>query len=108
LGSRRSNGCICWSRIAPADLVACAVHPAVLCLPHTTELDFHRQQIEGLGPLSDEAQRGIYVHRALPPMKTRKSRPVRQQGRPKPVTLSDQRDGQLQVTCVAPRRSTRG
>ena len=34
----------------------------VLCLQDTTELDFHGQAIEGLGPLSYEAQRGMYLH----------------------------------------------
>jgi hypothetical protein len=36
--------------------------PVVLCLNDTTELDFNGQTIEGLGPLSDEAQRGMYLH----------------------------------------------
>ena len=34
----------------------------VLCLQDTTELDFNGQTIEGLGPLSYEAQRGMYLH----------------------------------------------
>lgn len=37
-------------------------HKVVLCLQDTTELDFNGQSIEGLGPLSYEAQRGMYVH----------------------------------------------
>lgn len=37
-------------------------HPVVLCLQDTTELDFNGQDIGGLGPLSYEAQRGMYVH----------------------------------------------
>ena len=37
-------------------------HPVVLCLQDTTELDYHGQAIEGLGPLSYEAQRGLYLH----------------------------------------------
>ena len=36
--------------------------PVVLCLHDTTELDFSGQTIEGLGPLSYEAQRGMYLH----------------------------------------------
>jgi hypothetical protein len=36
--------------------------PVVLCLHDTTELDFNGQTIEGLGPLSFEAQRGLYLH----------------------------------------------
>ena len=34
----------------------------VLCIADTTELDFHGQQTAGLGPLSYEAQRGLYLH----------------------------------------------
>ena len=37
-------------------------HPVVLCLQDTTELDFNGQGIAGLGPLSYEAQRGMYLH----------------------------------------------
>lgn len=37
-------------------------HPVVLCLQDTTELDFNGQSIDGLGPLSYEAQRGMYLH----------------------------------------------
>jgi IS4 transposase len=36
--------------------------PVVLCLQDTTQLDFNGQDIEGLGPLSYEAQRGMYLH----------------------------------------------
>ena len=39
-----------------------AAHPVVLCLQDTTELDFNGQAITGLGPLSYEAQRGMYLH----------------------------------------------
>lgn len=39
-----------------------AQHRVVLCLQDTTELDFNGQEIEGLGPLSYEAQRGMYLH----------------------------------------------
>jgi hypothetical protein len=34
----------------------------VLCLQDTTELDFNGQRARGLGPLSYEAQRGMYLH----------------------------------------------
>ena len=34
----------------------------VLCLQDTTELDFNGQLTSGLGPLSYEAQRGMYLH----------------------------------------------
>lgn len=37
-------------------------HPVVLCLQDTTELDFSGQETQGLGPLSYEAQRGMYLH----------------------------------------------
>ena len=37
-------------------------HPVVLCLQDTTELDFNGPSIDGLGPLSDEAQRGMSLH----------------------------------------------
>ena len=39
-----------------------ATQSVVLCLQDTTELDFNGQQAKGLGPLSYEAQRGMYVH----------------------------------------------
>ena len=39
-----------------------AEHAVVLCLQDTTELDFNAQAIGGLGPLSYEAQRGMYLH----------------------------------------------
>ena len=39
-----------------------APHPVVLCIQDTTELDFNGQTITGLGPLSYEAQRGMYLH----------------------------------------------
>ena len=37
-------------------------HPVVLCLQDTTELDFNGQETAGLGALSHEAQRGMYLH----------------------------------------------
>jgi hypothetical protein len=37
-------------------------HPVVLCLQDTTELDFNGQDIKGLGSLSYDAQRGMYLH----------------------------------------------
>jgi hypothetical protein len=39
-----------------------AAQSVVLCLQDTTELDFNGQQARGLGSLSYEAQRGMYVH----------------------------------------------
>jgi hypothetical protein len=37
-------------------------HPVVLCRQDRTELDFNGQGIDGLGPLSYEAQRCLYLH----------------------------------------------
>ena len=37
-------------------------HAVVLCIQDTTELDYHGQAMSGLGPLSFEAQRGLYLH----------------------------------------------
>jgi len=47
--------------------VACTLgrmegNAVVLCLQDTTELDFNGRQAEGLGPLSYEARRGLYLH----------------------------------------------
>jgi len=39
-----------------------AEHPVVQCLQDTTELDSNGPGIAGLGPLSYEAQRGMYLH----------------------------------------------
>ncbi len=39
-----------------------AAHEVVLCIQDTTELDFNGQQASGLGPLSYDAQRGMYAH----------------------------------------------
>lgn len=43
-------------------LVRMRNQPVVLCLQDTTELDFNGRGTEGLGPLSYEAQRGMYLH----------------------------------------------
>jgi hypothetical protein len=37
-------------------------HPVILCVQDTTELNFNGQEIDGLGPLCYEAQRGMYLH----------------------------------------------
>ena len=39
-----------------------AAHEVVLCIQDTTEFDFNGQEATGLGPLSYEAQRGMYAH----------------------------------------------
>ena len=36
-------------------------HSVVLCLQDKTELDDNGQQMQGLGPLSHEAKRGLYL-----------------------------------------------
>jgi len=55
-----------WSDILEPHLRSAQVrmraHPVVLCIQDTTELDFNGQRIAGLGSLSYEAQRGMYVH----------------------------------------------
>jgi hypothetical protein len=57
--------------VKPADILAphiqssiarMAQHPVVLCIQDTTELNFNGQQAQGLGPLSYETQRGMYLH----------------------------------------------
>jgi hypothetical protein len=37
-------------------------HEVVLCIQDTTQLDYNGQAMQGLGPLSYEAQRGLYLH----------------------------------------------
>jgi len=55
-----------WSDIlqphVDGSLVRMRGEPVVLCLQDTTELDFNGRGVEGLGPLSYEAQRGLYLH----------------------------------------------
>lgn len=61
-----SNEDVSWDDVMQAHWQASeqriGQHPVVLCLQDTTELDFNGQQIQGLGPLSYEAQRGLYLH----------------------------------------------
>ncbi|MDK2662176.1 IS4 family transposase [Cupriavidus sp. LEh21] len=47
-----------WERTAER----VAQFPVVLCIADTTELNFNGQEREGLGPLSYEAQRGMFLH----------------------------------------------
>lgn len=42
--------------------VRMGAHRTVLCIQETTELDFNGQTITDFGPLSFEAQRGMYLH----------------------------------------------
>src|SRR5690606_8704603 len=55
-----------WQDILQPHWAASAVrmqaHTVVLCIQDTTELDFQGKATAGLGPLSYEAQRGMYVH----------------------------------------------
>jgi hypothetical protein len=39
--------------------------PVILCIQDTTELDFNGQETEGLGRLSYDSQRGMYLHPTL-------------------------------------------
>ena len=55
-----------WEKILEPHVVQTqqrmSVHPVVLCLQDTSELDFNGQDIKGLGSLSYDAQRGMYLH----------------------------------------------
>jgi hypothetical protein len=61
-----SNPRVTWDGIlAPhwaRTLERMGTQQVVLCMQDTTELDFSGQEIAGLGPLSYEARRGMYVH----------------------------------------------
>ena len=61
------NGQVSWDKVlAPhwqASQVRMAQHRVVLCIQDTTELDYNAQAIKGLGPLSFEAERGLYRKR---------------------------------------------
>jgi hypothetical protein len=61
-----SHEAVGWSDILVPHLASSlrrmSAEPVVLCLQDTTELDFNGQAIDGLGPLSYEAQRGMYLH----------------------------------------------
>jgi hypothetical protein len=62
-------------------------HAVVPCVADTTELDFKGQDMEGLGPLSVEAQRGMY----LPPLMSFPAsflKPASQTSAPLPPSLS--------------------
>jgi hypothetical protein len=47
---------------ARASMARIREHAVVLCLQDTTEVDSNGQAMSGLGPLSYEAQRGLYLH----------------------------------------------
>ena len=60
------NEQVSWDKVlAPhwqASQARMARHEVVRCLQDTTELNYNGQAIAGLGPLSYEAQRGLYLH----------------------------------------------
>lgn len=60
------NDALSWQDVMQphwqASVQRMAQHPVVLCLQDTTELDYNGQQMHGLGPLSYEVQRGMYLH----------------------------------------------
>lgn len=61
-----SNDKVEWKDILGAHIQSSVARMAgqdvVLCIQDTTELDFNGQKATGLGPLSYESQRGMYVH----------------------------------------------
>lgn len=61
-----SNEQVKWQPVMDAHFKASQArmrqHKVVLCIQDTTELDYNRQQIKGLGPLNYEARRGLYLH----------------------------------------------
>ncbi len=60
------NDQVSWEAVMTAHAQASQArireHPVVLCIQDTTELDYNGQAMAGLGPLSYEAQRGLYLH----------------------------------------------
>lgn len=61
-----ANEKVSWSDVLEAHEQATvqrmSAEAVVLCLQDTTELDYQGRAMRGLGPLSYEAQRGLYVH----------------------------------------------
>src|SRR5664280_892647 len=61
-----ANDQVDWKDILAAHIQSSVARMAeeevVLCIQDTTELDFNGQKATGLGPLSYESQRGMYVH----------------------------------------------
>ncbi len=61
-----SNESVSWDKLLEPHWTQTEVrlkeHEVVLCIQDTTELDFNGQEIAGLGPLSYESQRGMYLH----------------------------------------------
>ena len=62
------NACLGWAetqaayRFLSSSIERMRGHAVVLNIQDTTELDFNGRQTTGLGPLSYEAQRGMYLH----------------------------------------------
>jgi hypothetical protein len=64
-----ANDKVDWQKILDAHFERTAEriieHQVVLCVQDTTELDFTGQEIEGMGRLSYDNQRGMYLHPTL-------------------------------------------
>jgi hypothetical protein len=64
--SHKGNRLLDWQSVLTSHMERTTVrmrqHRILLFLQDTTELNFNGQRIDGLGPLSYEAQRGMYLH----------------------------------------------
>lgn len=66
-----SNESVTWEKLLTAHTdqveqrIIKSEEAVILCLQDTTELDFNGQETEGLGRLSYDAQRGMYLHPTL-------------------------------------------
>ncbi len=66
-----SNESVTWEKLLSAHTdqveqrIIKSEEAVILCLQDTTELDFNGQETEGLGRLSYDAQRGMYLHPTL-------------------------------------------
>ena len=59
---KKLSGPTFWRLTLKARLTVWRRTKLPLCIQDTTELDFNGQEARGLGPLSYEAQRGMYAH----------------------------------------------
>lgn len=66
-----ANENVTWDKLLTAHIdqvehrISLSEEPVILCIQDTTELDFNGQETEGLGRLSYDAQRGMYLHPTL-------------------------------------------
>ena len=66
-----SNESVTWEKLLTAHTdqverrIIKSEEAVILCLQDTAELDFNGQETEGLGRLSYDAQRGMYLHPTL-------------------------------------------